>query len=64
MNHICNAPDSNRVVIIVWEDKENKKIICATYRYKKNKWVGCASGEVHELPRDAFWIESPIQPTF
>lgn len=61
MTPISNPPDTNRVVIILFKDTVEMKVIGGTYRYKKNKWVGTASGQSHEMPPSAVWIECPLQ---
>jgi hypothetical protein len=49
------------VVIVLFKDEVEMKVIGGTYRYKKNKWVGTASGVSHEMPPTAVWIECPLQ---
>lgn len=61
MHNINTPPDTNRVVIVLFKDLQEMKVIGGTYRYKKNKWVGTASGQSHEMPNTAVWIECPLQ---
>jgi hypothetical protein len=56
---VSSPPDTNRVVIVLFKDETG--VIGGTYRYKKNKWVGTASGVSHEMPTTAVWIECPFQ---
>jgi hypothetical protein len=61
MTPVSSPPDTNRVVIVLFKDEVEMKVIGGTYRYKKNKWIGTASGIAHGMPPTAVWIECPLQ---
>ncbi len=69
MNLLSSPPtDPGQVVVVIQRD--GAKILAASFKYKKGKWVGTVSGdkytteELVDSAAEAYWIVSPLQPIY
>lgn len=66
-----NSPPTDPGLVVIVIQRQGPKVICATFKYKRGHWFGCASGDKYTTAdltagcwADAGWIESPLQPIY